>query len=560
MHDNTKAIGFETIYVKIDDFLNGRCPFCGSNVEELYPSSGHSFSTLDGWVNMVVYWYECTNPSCTNPTMKGRFKAPQPYVLPYKKFGQDVWVFVIQEWERFRTNPGQISARLTYKGVIISEEKIQEMIDEYEVLKHEMVNEETMEIIKNQGIMIIGCDGTPTEGGRESLWTFYDVISGRILYATLLASADHEALLQIFKMIEARYGVDVVGFLSDHQTSIKLACEAFNPDLPHQTCHFHFLRNHWDFIEKKDTHLNKLLQKVVNSLPIMINEYNGGAIYSQGIRVKKKSFFKPLIKMLKKAVNHQTEEFDKLKGIKAFEDISTILECLDAELPSMDETMRPVIQLQASRDKLHEVLFSTKKLYKEVQELDATFQSIRLILGDKKKEKAELKRQLRSIYGHLWNEHKRSAGYGRLDELKSVLPRFSLKNSAVFCQWRRLWDSHEPELFHYLDVEGMERTNIYNEKIYSQLKRESRKTSGKSHGMYMVFTRGEHRIADICSKNTFTIHEVLSRYDVKHLRVLKAPLEARKQEALSWHASASIDRESLATLCEAIRQREWETA
>lgn len=558
MHDNTKAIGFTTIYVRLDDFLDGLCLYCGSEVEELYPSSGHSFQTLKGWTNMVVYWYECTNPECRGHGKAGRFKAPQPYVLPYKKFGLDVWRFIILEWERFKTNPGQISERLAYEGAFISEEQVQEILDEYMLLKNEMINEETAKIVREQGFIIIGCDGTPTEGGKDTFWTFYDVASGRLLYATLLDSADHKTLLEIFRSIEAKYGVEVKGFLSDHQVSIDLACKAFNLDLPHQTCHFHFLQNHWDFIENKDTHLNKLLQKVVNSLPIMIQEYNGGTFYSLGIKVKKKDFFKPLAKLLKKAVNHQTEEFDKLKGIRAFDDISTIAECIDAELANLDPTLRPVIQLQASRDKLYKVLQSIRKLYEEVKELDGVFQTIRVTLEDKEKMKSSIKRELASLYKDLWNEHKRSAGYSTLDELKTVGPQFSLKNPVVFCQWRRLWDSHEPELFHYFDVEGMERTNTYNEQLFSQLKRQATKTSGKAHTAYMVFTRGDYRVADISSKNTFTIHEVLSRYDLKHLRALKEPLNARKAEALSWHGSSTIDKGTIAALCEAIRERRWE--
>lgn len=558
MYNNTKTFGYTTIYVKLDDFTDGLCPYCGGEAEQIYPSSGHSFQTLKGWTNMIVYWYECKDPGCRGHGKTGRFKAPQPYVLPYKKFGLDVWRFIILEWERFKTNAGQISERLAYEGAFISEDRVQEILDEYMLLKDEKINEETLEILKKQGFMIIGCDGTPTGGGKDSFWTFYDVPSGRLLYSTLLDSADKDTLLKIFRSIEARYGVEVQGFLSDHQVSIGLACKAFNPDLPHQTCHFHFLRNQWDFIEAKDTHLNKLLQKVVNALPIMAQEYNGGTFYSPGVKVKKKSFFEPLIKMLRKAVNHQTDEFDELKGIRGFEDIGTIIECIDEEIVNLDATMRPVIQLQASCAKLHEILQTTRDLYNDIKELDGVFQTIRSTLGNKKLTKSQVKKELGTFYKELWIQHKSSAGYRALDELKTIQPQFFLENPVVFCQWCRLWDSHEPDLFHYFDVEGMQRTNIYNEELFSQLKRQAKKTSGKAQGPYMVFTRGEYRIADIASKNTFTIHEVLTRYDLKHLQVLKDSLNQRKAEAMSWYGSSTIDKEIITSLCEDIKQRKWE--
>lgn len=558
MYNNTKTIGFTTIYVKLGDFTDGLCPYCGGEAEQIYPSSGHSFQTLKGWTNMVVYWYECKDPACRGHGKTGRFKAPQPYVLPYKKFGLDVWRFIILEWERFKTNAGQISERLAYEGAFISEDRVQEILDEYILLKDEKINEETLKILEKQGFMIIGCDGTPTGGGKDSFWTFYDVSSGRLLYSTLLDSADKETLLKIFKMIEARYGVEVKGFLSDHQRSICLACEAFDPDLPHQTCHFHFLRNQWEFIEAKDTHLNKSLQKVVNALPIMAQEYNGGTFYSPGVKVKKKSFFKPLIKILRKSVNHQTGEFDKLKGIRAFEDINIIIEFLDDELGKLDATDRPVIQLRASRDKLHEALQENRNGYNEIKELDSVFQTIRSTLGNKKLTKSQVKKELGSFYKELWSQHKILAGYRALDALKTIQPRFSLKNPVIFCQWRRLWDSHELNLFHYFNVERMQRTNIYNEELFSQLKRQAKKTSGKAQGPYMVFTRGEYRVADIASNNTFTIHEVLARYDLKHLRILKESLDKRKAEATSWYGSATIEKEIIVSLCDKIKQKEWE--
>ena len=555
MYDNTNAIGLQTIYVRLTDFLNGLCPYCSSAVDELYPSSGHSFQTLDGWVNMVVYWYECTNPACTGP---GRFKAPQPYVLPYKKFGQDVWVFIIQEWERFKTNPAEISQRMGYMGVIISEQRVRDILDEYMLLKDGMVDEETAAIVKKQGRIIIGCDGTPTWGGKESFWTFYDVLSGRLLHAELLHSADRDTLFKIFKSIDDRHGVEVTGFLSDHQNSIVQACMAFDPSLPHQTCHFHYLRNHWTFIELKDTHLNKLLQKEVNGLSIMEREYNGGTFYSIGHKVEKNRFFLPLIKLLKKAVNHQTEEFDKLKGIKAHDDLALIIKCIDAELEMLDPNLRPVIQLKACRDQLHQTLENTRGLYEEVKELDGVFQTIRATINQKDITRTSLERQLESMYTGLWKEHKVTAGYHSLEELKTVRARYSLDNATVLCQWRRLWDSHRSNLFHYLNVAGMERTNIYNEQLFSQLKRQVSKTSGKAHESYMVFTRGNYRVADISSSNTFTVHEVLARYDLKHLRALKEPLNVRKSEALSWHGCAHVDTRALAKLCEMIRERGWE--
>ena len=50
----------ETLYIRLNDFWNGLCPYCGLAVEELYPDAGHIFRSVDKWINAVTYWYECT--------------------------------------------------------------------------------------------------------------------------------------------------------------------------------------------------------------------------------------------------------------------------------------------------------------------------------------------------------------------------------------------------------------------------------------------------------------------------------------------------------------------
>ena len=217
MYNSTKSIGFKTIYVRLRDLGFGNCPYCKSEVTEIYPDSGHSFLSLDGWMNAITYWYQCINPNCPSG---GTFKAPQPYVLPYKKFGQDVWVLACTEWERYKTNPEEIKQRLSYKGVYISEDVIAQILEDYKLLKDKGINEKTFEVVKKQGRIIVGCDGTPTESGCDSLWTFYDVISGRMLYATFLHHADHKTLYKIFCNIKKQYIVPITCFLSDHQPSI----------------------------------------------------------------------------------------------------------------------------------------------------------------------------------------------------------------------------------------------------------------------------------------------------------------------------------------------------
>jgi len=555
MYDNTNALGFDTLYNHAADFLDGLCPHCKEPVTELYPDNGHSFRSMDKWILLVTWWCECTNPLCPGP---GRFKASQPYVLPGKKFGQDVWVAICMEWEAFKATPKEITKRMRFRGVMISDDLVADILDSYKLLKEGRVDKETLKIIKKQGRIIIGCDGTPSETGKPSFWTFYDVISGRIIHAELLEHADAETLLHIFKSIKEIYGVPVVGFLSDHQPSIMKACEEFDPSLPHQTCHFHFLRNQWMFIEAVDTHLNKELRMTVNALPIMSKDTNGGALYSPGIKVDKQDFFAPLAKLLEKSVSFKDETFNQLKGVLSFEALEQIVSSIDAELKTCNHTLRPVKQLQASRDMLAEMLDKMRPCYKDIKELDGVFQMIRITIADESLSKQEKIYQLGQIYTMCWHEHKAAAGYQSLVDLKTLQPAHSLSKDTILCQWRKLWDSHEEGLFHYMNVDGMEKTNIFNEQMFGNLRRDVVKAHGEAHEAHMILTRGALYVKCAGETSEAMVKETIGRYDRKVLESLGRSLRECIAEQVAWYRNAPLITDAVHIVAQNIRNMTWE--
>lgn len=556
MYDSPQALGFETIYVRLIDFCEGACPFCGSTeVIELYPDAGHSFLTMKGWLNLIDYWFECCNPDCTGPH---RFKAPHPYVLPYKKLGRDIWGFICKESERYRSDVPQIRLRLHDVGVELSEDTIRTILDEYRLLKEDRIDEKTLKVVRAQAKMIIGTDGTPTEQGQPSLWTFYDVLSGRLLYAEYLLHADAETLCKIFHKVASKYEVPVVGFLSDHQPSIVNACKLYNPDLPHQTCHYHFLRNLWDFIEIKDTHMNGELRATVNALAINRPDLKGGREYSSGIKVEKAGFFAPLMHRLKQAVNNRTQEFDIFKGIRAYETLEKVTKELEMQLKTCRSTLTPVKQLRAAEMEIRERLELMAPEYHDLCALNARFQLIRETLGNPKMAKDEKISTLDRIFREMWEEASPRMRYADISEVSSTAPKYDQSNAHIYCQWCRLWTSHQGNLFRYYDVPGMEKTNIYNEQIFSQVKQYAQETVGIAHKNYIILTRGERIVKEMCAKDTLSIHDVLSRYDVKGMRVLRAGLDKRISEQTRRFRNAPENLDAITIIIQQIKKRSWE--
>jgi hypothetical protein len=61
-------------------------------------------------------------------------------------------------------------------------------------------------------------------------------------------------------------GVPVLGVVSDGQTSVRLAVAEALPGVPHQLCHFHFLREAAHPVFEADRHAKKELKKAVRGV------------------------------------------------------------------------------------------------------------------------------------------------------------------------------------------------------------------------------------------------------------------------------------------------------
>ena len=175
-----------------------------------------------------------------------------------------------------------------------------------------------------------------------------------------------------------------------------------------------------------------------------------------------------------------------------------------------------------------------------------------LRLEQKKKE------QLESVYAAIWKDNKVSAGYHSLDDLKSLQPKYTQGNCIIFCQWRRLWNTHANGLFHYMDVDGMTRTNIPNEHVFGELRRNVKKAHGSSHEAYMILTRGIFQVKDIASKDVIGVQEVLVKYDVKELKALRQPLQERIDEQVSWFRNAPLVTDAVHIIAQNIHNKTWE--
>jgi len=88
-----------------------------------------------------------------------------------------------------------------------------------------------------------------------------DCLSGEILLARSLLSACEADLASLLREVQQVVDVPIRGVISDGQHSIRKAVQAVLPEVPHQLCHFHYLREAAKPVCEADRHAKKELKK-----------------------------------------------------------------------------------------------------------------------------------------------------------------------------------------------------------------------------------------------------------------------------------------------------------
>ena len=105
--------------------------------------------------------------------------------------------------------------------------------------------------------VLLGFDCEETSG----TWLFLDLLRNRVLHTCELPYSDHEALHKALEGLQEALGITFVGSVSDEQPSIVTCHDLYYPEVHHQYCQFHFLRNTWRHAEALDSNVFMPLQK-----------------------------------------------------------------------------------------------------------------------------------------------------------------------------------------------------------------------------------------------------------------------------------------------------------
>ncbi len=116
--------------------------------------------------------------------------------------------------------------------------------------------------VRTNGGLIISIDGIQPDKGNETVYLVRDVLTGRVLAAENVRVSDAETIKQLLAPVVA-LELPVLGAVSDAQESLGQAIAALWPEIPHQLCQFHYLREASRPMYEVDRHLRKEIRKAI---------------------------------------------------------------------------------------------------------------------------------------------------------------------------------------------------------------------------------------------------------------------------------------------------------
>ena len=245
--------------------LRTHCGFCGLPITVAYRTQ-RTITTLQGSCRLILRLRRCRNPACEWYHRPGRPEEEGKWALPHGEFGLDVIALVgTLRYTAHRSIP-EIHQALRDRGVSIAERTVTHLLQRYEelVALHLTDQARVRERLKERGQVILALDGLQPDVGHEVLWVLRDCCSGEILVARSLLSATEQDLVPLLNeaaKLCQDLSVPIKGVITDGQRSLRNAVASALPGIPHQLCHFHYLREAAKPVYEADKHAKKELKK-----------------------------------------------------------------------------------------------------------------------------------------------------------------------------------------------------------------------------------------------------------------------------------------------------------
>jgi transposase len=240
------------------------CPWCGAGLVYSHSVWAKWVQSLDSIEHVTNLGYRCPAAECPGHGAVFRSARAEARQVKGSSYGVDVIAHIgALRFGQHHTRT-EIWHHLNTETVVqISDRHVQNLLETYlALLRASQQDLATLlaPTIAEHGGIIVSLDGLQPEQGNEQLWVVRDVLSGTVLGAANLQQATAPMLV-----IRAA-GLPVLGVVSDAQESIRLAVAEVFPDVPHQLCQYHALREAAKPLWEADRHLLVEMKKELRGL------------------------------------------------------------------------------------------------------------------------------------------------------------------------------------------------------------------------------------------------------------------------------------------------------
>src|SRR6266581_1854631 len=257
--------------------LEHECPECHRTLHEAMTLTRRTVITLKGVIKLNHAGYRCPDVDCPGHQRTYRSPEADALALPYFTFGLDVVLLVgrlhLGKHQTVDEVHQELLERLAPLGVTMARREILYLFEAYCTLLRASSevkdDQEWLLQVKKNGGIIVSVDGIQPEKGNETVYVVRDALTGRVLAAEQVTSSETAVMKALLAPVVA-LGVKVLGTITDAQESELQAVEQLWPQVPHQVCQFHALRDAsqsaFEADKKVKTAMRKKLQPKVREV------------------------------------------------------------------------------------------------------------------------------------------------------------------------------------------------------------------------------------------------------------------------------------------------------
>jgi hypothetical protein len=225
-----------------------RCFFCGARLV-ICETQERYVQTLTTLLHVIGKGKKCVARDCAHGALRYRSPDIGRLVLKAHEFGRDIVLWAGDQHVRENVSIARIHRRLVGDFTVpICERSVGNLVNDYLALCQCVAGDSgrVREKLKRQGGLVLCVDGVHFDEASPVLYVQRDALSGEVLYAErrlAQGKADLVPMLRRSAELAAEIGVPILGIASDKERSLVPAIAEVFPNVPHQFCQTHFLKN-----------------------------------------------------------------------------------------------------------------------------------------------------------------------------------------------------------------------------------------------------------------------------------------------------------------------------